>query len=187
MFILCCHAYPLRHHSIPFPPLPLPILSFPHPTPPHPTPPLEGRKHRYGAKIPPKGIFPPSENVCGPFWMPKPETPPAPTQLGTLAPSNKQLTKRKVKAQINSFFAVHCVLLVMSVLNPLHQGTNAGSTGSSFSAMFGGEKPSTAQAIQTKLSSAATQVAAGEVPTFTEESAFHKCCPSLTYKQVPIS
>ena len=74
----------------------------------------------------------------------------------------------------------------MSVLNPLHQGTNAGaSSGSSFSAMFGGEKPSTAQAIQTKLSSAATQVAAGEVPTFTEESAFNKCFPNLTYKQVP--
>lgn len=35
-----------------------------------------------------------------------------------------------------------------------------------------------------KLKAAGNKIAAGEVPTFTEESAFSKCCPNLTMKQV---
>ena len=64
--------------------------------------------------------------------------------------------------------------------------SGGGSATSSFKSFFGGgsQPQSTASAIGTKLSTAASQVANGELPTFTEESAFTKCCPNLTYKQV---
>ena len=35
-----------------------------------------------------------------------------------------------------------------------------------------------------KFKAAGNRLAAGEVPTFTEESAFSKCCPNLTMRQV---
>lgn len=35
-----------------------------------------------------------------------------------------------------------------------------------------------------KLKAAGNKLAAGEIPTFTEESAFSKCCPNLTMQQV---
>ena len=35
-----------------------------------------------------------------------------------------------------------------------------------------------------KFNQAATKLANGEIPTFTEESAFAKCCPNLTFRQV---
>ena len=75
--------------------------------------------------------------------------------------------------------------------NPLNDGTSSSSsssaanvTGGSILSMFGlGEKQTTTQVIQSKLNIAASSVANGELPTFTEESAFSKCCPNLTYKQ----
>ena len=77
------------------------------------------------------------------------------------------------------------------VFNPLHGAGGGAADGGdaaqkSFSFSFGGQKStasSTTAEIGNKLSTAATQVASGQVPTFTEESAFHKCCPNLTYKQ----
>ena len=80
----------------------------------------------------------------------------------------------------------------MGVLNPMHGGGDAEEGGSSSSSWFGGgggkdifgrETPSTAANIGAKLTTAATAVAAGEVPTFTEPSAFDMCCPGLTYRQ----
>ena len=35
-----------------------------------------------------------------------------------------------------------------------------------------------------KLKAGGNKLAAGEMPTFTEESAFSKCCPNLTMTQV---
>ena len=35
-----------------------------------------------------------------------------------------------------------------------------------------------------KFSNAASKIAKGEIPTFTEESAFSKCFPNLTFRQV---
>ena len=35
-----------------------------------------------------------------------------------------------------------------------------------------------------KFKAAGDRLSAGEVPTFTEESAFSKCCPNLTMRQV---
>jgi hypothetical protein len=35
-----------------------------------------------------------------------------------------------------------------------------------------------------KFNAAATKLANGEMPSLTEESAFAKCCPNLTFKQV---
>ena len=35
-----------------------------------------------------------------------------------------------------------------------------------------------------KFNLAANKLANGEIPTFTEESAFAKCCPNLTFRQV---
>lgn len=35
-----------------------------------------------------------------------------------------------------------------------------------------------------KFNLAATKLANGEIPSLTEESAFAKCCPNLTFKQV---
>jgi hypothetical protein len=78
------------------------------------------------------------------------------------------------------------------VFNPMHgagggaEGGGGGQSSSSFSFSLGGQKSSastTTAEIGNKLSTAATQVASGQVPTFTEESAFHKCCPNLSYKQ----
>ena len=37
-----------------------------------------------------------------------------------------------------------------------------------------------------KFNQAATKLANGEIPTFTEESAFAKCCPNLTFRQVSL-
>ena len=82
----------------------------------------------------------------------------------------------------------------MVVLNPMHGGGNVEEGSSSGSSWFGGggggnkdmfgrEIPSTTATIGAKLNTAAAAVAAGEVPTFTEPSAFDKCCPGLTYKQ----
>lgn len=62
--------------------------------------------------------------------------------------------------------------------------TAGNATSSGFMSMFGATKqPSTVETLGAKLNTAASQVASGEVPTFTEESAFSKCCPNLTYKQ----
>jgi hypothetical protein len=68
-------------------------------------------------------------------------------------------------------------------------GGSGSATSSSFKSFFGGgnndsQPQSTASALGAKLSTAASQVANGELPTFTEESAFTKCCPNLTYTQV---
>ena len=80
----------------------------------------------------------------------------------------------------------------MVVLNPMHGGDaeEGGSSGTSWFGggggnkdMFGREIPSTSSTIGAKLNTAAAAVAAGEVPKFTEPSAFDKCCPGLTYKQ----
>ena len=60
---------------------------------------------------------------------------------------------------------------------------NAKSSG--FMSMFGAttKQPSTVESLGAKLNTAASQVASGELPTFTEDSAFSMCCPNLTYRQ----
>ena len=46
------------------------------------------------------------------------------------------------------------------------------------------EKKSVFGATGDKLKAAGSKLAAGEIPTFQDESAFSKCCPNLTMKQV---
>lgn len=48
------------------------------------------------------------------------------------------------------------------------------------------EKKGVMSSTGDKLKAAGNKLAAGEVPTFQEESAFAKCCPNLTMKQVRI-
>jgi DUF438 domain-containing protein len=54
----------------------------------------------------------------------------------------------------------------------------------SFKKSMGLEKKSTIATIGDNFTKTGNKLAAGEVPTFTEESAFTKCCPNLTMKQV---
>jgi hypothetical protein len=54
----------------------------------------------------------------------------------------------------------------------------------SFKKSLGLEKKTTIGKISDNFNSTGTKLAAGQVPTFTEESAFSKCCPNLTMKQV---
>ena len=46
------------------------------------------------------------------------------------------------------------------------------------------EKKSVFVATGDKLKAAGSKLAAGEIPTFQDESAFAKCCPNLSMKQV---
>ena len=46
------------------------------------------------------------------------------------------------------------------------------------------EKKSVFGATGDKLKAAGSKLAAGEIPTFQDESAFAKCCPNLSMKQV---
>lgn len=46
------------------------------------------------------------------------------------------------------------------------------------------EKKGVLGATGDKLKAVGTKLAAGEIPSFTDESAFAKCCPNLTMKQV---
>jgi hypothetical protein len=55
------------------------------------------------------------------------------------------------------------------VTNPMFKNINMGGTSQNMGANF---------------SVAANKLANGELPSFTEESAFTKCCPNLTFKQV---
>lgn len=54
----------------------------------------------------------------------------------------------------------------------------------SFKKSLGLEKKTTISKISDNFTSTGNKLAAGQVPTFTEESAFSKCCPNLTMKQV---
>jgi hypothetical protein len=58
------------------------------------------------------------------------------------------------------------------------------STMDSFKKSLGLEKKTTISKISDNFTSTGNKLAAGQVPTFTEESAFSKCCPNLTMKQV---
>lgn len=49
---------------------------------------------------------------------------------------------------------------------------------------LGIERKSVLSSTGDKLKAAGNKIVAGEVPTFQEESAFAKCCPNLTMKQV---
>ena len=46
------------------------------------------------------------------------------------------------------------------------------------------EKKGVMSSAGDKFKAAGNKIAAGEIPTFQEESAFAKCCPNLSMKQV---